>query len=214
VPMTCRVCLHTDHQAIDTAIVAGTPYRTIAAQYGLSASAIFRHKSVGHVASNLVEAKQNEKAQSADFIMAELVKLRKTAQKIVNESMKEKPAVAVGALRELRGLLTLHAELEGRLLKRREVSVTGTLTLAADQAVAYARTLEVYTADFLRRYLPELIPKWLEGVPDKNSVRRPREGGAYGFDSEGQRLLSARPAVDSDELPGGGSDVSMGGDDG
>ena len=209
--LTCSICSHPERHAIDTALLNSVPSRTIAQQYGVGATAVFRHKKAGHIAGALLEGKQIEKQQSADFIMSELVKLRKTAQRIVDESMKEKPAVAVGALRELRGLLTLHAELEGRLLKRREVTVTGTLTLAADQAVAYARALQLFTADFLRLHAPELLQRYLEGVPDQNSVRPKRAGGGYNYDDAGNRLLAPATGgpVDGGQGPFGAASPSF-----
>ena len=40
---TCIVCRHADRRTVDAAIASGTPYRRIAAQYGLKAAAVGRH---------------------------------------------------------------------------------------------------------------------------------------------------------------------------
>jgi hypothetical protein len=42
-PKPCSVCIHKDREDIDRALLAGVPYRTLANQYGLSASALCRH---------------------------------------------------------------------------------------------------------------------------------------------------------------------------
>jgi hypothetical protein len=42
-PKPCSVCIHKDREMIDHALLAGVPYRTLAARYNLSASALCRH---------------------------------------------------------------------------------------------------------------------------------------------------------------------------
>ena len=53
--MTCKTCRHEAREAIDQALVAGTPHRSIAEQYSLSPSAVFRHQE-GHLPATLVAA--------------------------------------------------------------------------------------------------------------------------------------------------------------
>jgi hypothetical protein len=42
-PKPCSVCIHNRREDIDRALLAGVPYRTLANQYALSASALCRH---------------------------------------------------------------------------------------------------------------------------------------------------------------------------
>jgi hypothetical protein len=42
-PKPCTVCRHEACEEIDRSLMAGVPYRTLAAQYGLSSSALCRH---------------------------------------------------------------------------------------------------------------------------------------------------------------------------
>ena len=42
-PKPCTVCRHHNREHIDRALLAGVPYRTLAAQHNLSASALCRH---------------------------------------------------------------------------------------------------------------------------------------------------------------------------
>jgi hypothetical protein len=42
-PKPCSVCIHKNREEIDRSLMGGVAYRTLAAQYGLSASALCRH---------------------------------------------------------------------------------------------------------------------------------------------------------------------------
>lgn len=57
-PQTCTVCRHTERAAIDAALLAGTPLRTIADQWTVSKTALIRHRADGHVAEPMVKAKE------------------------------------------------------------------------------------------------------------------------------------------------------------
>ena len=62
---TCTACSHHQRQAIDKALVVATdPYRHIAAQYGLSPSALVRHKA-DHLLPEIVAAWQAERQANA-----------------------------------------------------------------------------------------------------------------------------------------------------
>jgi hypothetical protein len=66
-PKPCTVCSHEKLEEIDRALMAGVAYRTLAAQYGLSASAICRHtKHLARYQKNIKdyhEQKYNESMQ-------------------------------------------------------------------------------------------------------------------------------------------------------
>ena len=44
VPRRCTVCDHPEGHGIDEVLVTGTPYRSVAKRFGLSESAVYRHK--------------------------------------------------------------------------------------------------------------------------------------------------------------------------
>ena len=52
-PRTCTVCVHPQRAAIDEALVAGQPYRSVAEHFGASAPAVLRHKE-SHIRDLLV----------------------------------------------------------------------------------------------------------------------------------------------------------------
>ena len=55
-PKPCSVCTHPSREQIDRALMSGVPYRTLAAQYDLSASALCRHmRHLARYRENLVK---------------------------------------------------------------------------------------------------------------------------------------------------------------
>ena len=57
-PTRCTVCTHTARPEIDRALLSGISYRTLAAQYGLSPSALCRHTR--HLARYLEKLQRQE----------------------------------------------------------------------------------------------------------------------------------------------------------
>jgi hypothetical protein len=53
------VCDHPERHSIDEALVSGTPYRSVAKRFGLSESAVYRHKAE-HLPAHLLKAKEIE----------------------------------------------------------------------------------------------------------------------------------------------------------
>ncbi len=53
-PMTCTVCVHPNRVQIERAIIAGTPLRTIAGQFGPSKTSLMRHRP--HVAEPIARS--------------------------------------------------------------------------------------------------------------------------------------------------------------
>jgi hypothetical protein len=47
-PQTCTVCRHAARVAIDATLTQGTPLQIIADRYGVSKSALLRHRQHGH----------------------------------------------------------------------------------------------------------------------------------------------------------------------
>lgn len=70
-PRTCTLCRHAEREGIERALVAGEPYRSIAARFGVSMGAIDRHKS-DHLPARLVAAERAQEVASAGRVMAEL----------------------------------------------------------------------------------------------------------------------------------------------
>jgi hypothetical protein len=60
----CSCCTHPDRGEIDKALVAGDPLRHVAERYGMSATALFRHKNE-HLPAVLLEARQRQEIAEA-----------------------------------------------------------------------------------------------------------------------------------------------------
>ena len=52
---TCTICTHPERAAIDKALVAGQPYRSIAQHFAASADAVLRHKE-SHLRDRVAQA--------------------------------------------------------------------------------------------------------------------------------------------------------------
>ena len=60
-PRRCTVCDHLERHSIDEALVVGATYRGVARRFGLSESAVYRHKTK-HLPVYLLKAKEAEEA--------------------------------------------------------------------------------------------------------------------------------------------------------
>jgi hypothetical protein len=60
-PPTCTACRHVDRLEIDKSLAAGIPFRTVADRFDLSSTALYRHRTDGHLADiALVEQHAHE----------------------------------------------------------------------------------------------------------------------------------------------------------
>ena len=100
----CSVCNHPSRAEIDQGLLTGVSYRALAAQYGLSPSALSRHNR--HLKQQLLlqehRAVQNALLDHLELLSTRLDRLYHTASS--NHSL----YVALGALRESLRLLSLH----------------------------------------------------------------------------------------------------------
>ena len=63
----CTVCRHAQRAEIDRALVDSETYRNVAEHYGVSASALFRHR--GHLSQNLVKAAKVTEQQNVTALV-------------------------------------------------------------------------------------------------------------------------------------------------
>jgi hypothetical protein len=123
-PRQCSVCVHDQRNAIETALIAETPYRDIARQYQVSKDAVSRHKAE-HLPVHLSKAKEAAEVAQADDLLTELKALRRKAYSLLLAAEKQGDIrTALAGIREARACLELLAELEGELDRRATVNVT------------------------------------------------------------------------------------------
>src|SRR5438105_2142582 len=111
-PRTCTVCTHPDREAIDREIVERVPSRTIASRYQLDRSAILRHKDA-HVSASLVRVVERRDARAAETLADRVESLYVRASAILDRA--ESDHVALGAIRELRGVIELLGKITGEI---------------------------------------------------------------------------------------------------
>lgn len=154
---TCSVCRHRKRPEIEGALLAGTPLRTIADQFGPSKTALLRHRE--HLAPALVVAKQAEDVARTDTLIDKAHGLETDARRIGKAAEAAGDArTALAAVRELVRIV----ELKGHLLGE----------LGNNVAIIVAKLPdEIFEKEWLRRYpgtapLPREAPGDVDLVED------------------------------------------------
>ena len=74
-PRSCTVCSNPQHQAIDQALVAGTPYRAVAERFAAGPASVYRHQQ-GHLPATMLKAREAQEVAHADGLLAQLQSLQ------------------------------------------------------------------------------------------------------------------------------------------
>lgn len=122
-PRTCTVCSHPERPAIDTALVSGASYRTIADRFGPSKTALIRHASE-HIPAAISKSQEaREEAQALD-VVKQLKTINSTTVAILAEARAAKDAeTALKAIDRIQRQIELQAKLLGDLDERPRVNV-------------------------------------------------------------------------------------------
>jgi hypothetical protein len=81
-PRRCTVCDHLERPGIDEVLVSGAPYRSVAKRFGLSESAVYRHKTE-HLPAHLLKAREAEEVAQADDLLNQVRNLQAHALHIL-----------------------------------------------------------------------------------------------------------------------------------
>ncbi len=123
-PRRCTVCDHPERHSIDETLVTGAPYRSVAKRFGLSESAVYRHKSE-HLPAHLLKAKEAQEAARADDLLEQVRHLQAHALHILERAEKTGDLrTALAAISQARGNLELLGKLAGELDERPQVNLT------------------------------------------------------------------------------------------
>lgn len=142
-PRKCTICHHNKRADIDAALVERQPFRHIAAQYGVSTSALVRH-SDDHLPAALVKANEAAAVAHADTILSQVQDLRDRALVILDKAEEaEDYRGALSAIREARGCLELLGKLAGELQDGHTINVLVSPAWLSIQAVILT-TLETH----------------------------------------------------------------------
>jgi hypothetical protein len=122
-PRRCTVCDHPERHSIDEALITGAPYRSVAKRFGLSESAVYRHK-VEHLPTQLLKAREVEEVASADDLLDQVRNLQAHALDILERAEKVGDLrTALAAISQARGNLELLGKLAGELDERPVVNL-------------------------------------------------------------------------------------------
>ena len=122
-PRRCTMCDHPERHSIDETLVTGAPYRSVAKQFGLSESAVYRHKT-DHLPSHLLKARELKEVAQADDLLDQVRHLQAHALNILERAEKAGDLrTALAAISQARGNLELLGKLAGELDERPQVNV-------------------------------------------------------------------------------------------
>jgi transposase-like protein len=122
-PRRCTVCDHPEGHSIDAVLVSGAPYRSVAKRFGLSESAVYRHKTK-HLPAHLLKAKEVEEVAQADDLLEQVRNLQAHALDILERAEKAGDLrTALAAISQARGNLELLGKLAGELDERPVVNL-------------------------------------------------------------------------------------------
>src|SRR5690242_3981483 len=84
-PRRCTVCATDARAEIDSQLVSGRAYRDIAGQFGVSRSALVRHKA-DHVSAGLFKAQESAGVAESVDLLAQLRSLRDGALAVLDQA--------------------------------------------------------------------------------------------------------------------------------
>jgi transposase-like protein len=123
-PRRCTVCDHPERHNIDEVLVTGAPYRSVAKRFGLSESAVYRHK-VEHLPAHLLKAKEAEEVAKADDLLEQVRYLQAHALDILERAENAGDLrTALATISQARGNLELLGKLAGELTDSPNVNIT------------------------------------------------------------------------------------------
>lgn len=121
-PRMCSICIHKERSSIDAQVLAQVPYEKIARQFGVSKTALSRHRST-HLAARMTEAMSKRKAEEELDLIRFVDDLRRRSLDILDRAeVSNSQAICLGAIREARESIKLLAQLTNQLATDKPVT--------------------------------------------------------------------------------------------
>lgn len=119
----CAACTHPERDEIDAGLVAGRALRSLGKQYGMSASALFRHRN-NHLSAALAAMAAQREEEVASTLVGQVRLLVARADELYAAAVKDgRSSAALAALKEMRGALDLLGRATGELKDASPVTV-------------------------------------------------------------------------------------------
>jgi hypothetical protein len=113
-PQKCTVCAHAEAAMINKQLLVQVPLRTLSEAYEVTVASLQRHQK--HIPAQLVRAQEAREVAAADVLIGRVADLNIKAEDVYKRALKaDNLSVAIGAIRELRGILELYAKITGEL---------------------------------------------------------------------------------------------------
>ena len=112
----CSICIHPKRNEIDEVLLLSTtPLRTIADQFGISKTALLRHKT-DHIPTDLVKAKDAKEVCRAESLLDKLVSLKSDAERIAKKAeSNDDLKTALSGIREQSRIIEILAKMQGQI---------------------------------------------------------------------------------------------------
>jgi hypothetical protein len=112
----CTICIHPQREEIDEKLLlSATPLRTIADQFGVSKTALLRHKA-DHIPTDLVKAKDAKEICRAESLLDKLASLKFDAERITQKAeIKDDLKTALSGIREQSRIIEILAKMQGQI---------------------------------------------------------------------------------------------------
>jgi hypothetical protein len=122
-PRSCTICEHREREEIDRLLVGDSSNLAVSSLFGVSESAVRRHKA-NHLPAKLVMAQKAEEIAEADDLLAQVRDLQAKTLDILKAAESSKQhRTALSAIREARSNVELLAKLLGELDERPQVNI-------------------------------------------------------------------------------------------
>ncbi len=119
----CTICSHPQREAIDQALVAGTPKRDVSALFRVSEDAITRH-AAAHLPQALSKAQEAKEVAQGDDLLKQVRDLQRITMGLLAKAVQANDLrTAVSAVGQARGNLELLGKLVGQLQQEGTVNL-------------------------------------------------------------------------------------------
>lgn len=217
----CKICSKNERLLIDRALVSGKAKSRIAQEFGVTVDSLSYHAE-HHLSHQLVAAYEKKSALEGMNLLSEIEDLLSRVKKILTiAEKKEQHTLALGAIREARGVfellsriafslhevrlveLALERERDGTAERERQEEYDGRLAILTNAEFdLYGQLIEKVNNQTsylvkLDQFLPDDPPKWVspKDLWSEESTRDKREPAEDGLDTEDFEPKNEHPPI-------------------